>query len=67
MKWKLGEYQATSSKDTERFTSMGGVMLEQAKEKRVELQQLLREAISGTAVIKQQLDMSALSRQRQQR
>lgn len=42
-------------------------MLEQAAEKRIELQLLLREAISNTAAIKQKIDLSALSRDRQKR
>jgi tetratricopeptide (TPR) repeat protein len=66
-KWRYGEFRATSSHDTVLFTSKGGVMLAQAAEKRAELQNLLREAISGTAAIKQKIDMAGLSRSRQQR
>jgi tetratricopeptide (TPR) repeat protein len=42
-------------------------MLEQAAEKRAELQLLFREAISETAVIQQKIGMAGLSRDRQQR
>ena len=66
-KWATGDFQAADSSDRLRFISRGGVMLEQAGEKRLELQGLLREVMSGAATIRQKLGLVQLSRDRRQR
>jgi hypothetical protein len=66
LKWKMGDFQADSS-DLMALLSKGGVMLEQAAEKRLELQLELRELVSHTSSIKQKIDMVGLSHDRQKR
>lgn len=60
-KWKIGEFHFDSS-DTSKFASVGSILLQQACEKRIDLQGLLREVIAETAVIKQSLNIAKLSR-----
>jgi acetyl/propionyl-CoA carboxylase alpha subunit len=44
------------------FVSKAGIMLKQAEEGRIELQTMLREAITTTTMIKQKIDVAGLSR-----
>eukprot|EP01038_Epipyxis_sp_PR26KG_P007587 gene7587-10336_t len=60
-KWQAGHFDF-SSKDTHNFSSVGSVLLQQSVEQRVQLQGLLREAISSTASIKQSLTLVNLSK-----
>lgn len=60
-KWKTGEIEL-SSHDLRNFVSVGGVLLQQAFEKRSELQDLLRSAISETATVRQKLELTQLSK-----
>lgn len=60
-KWSTGE-QDMSSQNTRAHASVGGILLQKAFEKRQELQDLLRATISDTAVIKQKLELSHLSK-----
>lgn len=60
-KWKTGENDM-SSHNTRAHKSVGGILLQRALEKREELQSLLRATISDTAVIKQKIELSTMSK-----
>lgn len=60
-KWKMGEFHFDSS-DTDKFISVGSILLQQSCEKRIELQGLLRGVIAETAAIKQNLTLAKMSR-----
>jgi len=61
-KWRTGKFEAIDSSDVNMFVSKAGIMLKQAEEGRIELQTMLREAITTTTMIKQKIDVAGLSR-----
>ena len=61
-KWRTGKFEGIDSSDVSMFISKAGIMLKQAEEGRIELQTMLREAITTTTMIKQKIDVAGLSR-----
>jgi WD40 repeat protein len=62
IKWKTGEFEM-DSKDSSLFFGVGSKLLQEAKEQRIQLQGLLREAIAGTNNIRQTVNMVSLTRE----